>query len=99
MIWFKSRLGKEIELTEERKQHILTFHPEIAQHLDKFAEVLLKPEGIRRSISDKKVLLFDKGFASIGSGNYLRIAVKINERWFILTAYLTKRLVGKSYEF
>ena len=99
MIWFESKLGKEIELTEERKQHILTFHPEITQHLDKFAQVLLNPDGIRRSISDKKVLLFDKSFASIGSENHLRIAVKTNERWFILTAYLTKRLAGEPYEF
>lgn len=95
---YKSKLGKEINLTEEGKRHILTFHPEIEEHLDKFADVLFAPDEIRRSVSDKNVLLFHKSFASIGEGKYLRIAVKTNDRWFILTAYLTSRLVGEIYE-
>ena len=96
---YKYKLGKEIELTDERNQHILTFHPELEKHFDKFSEVLLDPDDIRVSPSDSSVLLFHKSFASIGTGKYLRIAVKINGRWFIVTAYLTKRLVGKVYEY
>ena len=99
MINYKSKLNKEIELTEERLKHVLSFHPEIADHLDKFGDVLLNPNEIRVSSSDRSVLLFHKRFDSIGVGKYLRIAVKINERWFILTAYLTNKLVGKTYEY
>ena len=95
---YKSKLDKEIELTNERLKHILDYHPEIEEHVGKFKEVLLNPSEIRISSSDKSVLLFHKAFDSIEAGRYLRVTVKINERWFILTAYLTKRLVGRKYE-
>ncbi len=98
MVKYKSKLGKEIELTDERLEHILAFHPEIAEHLDKFSGVLLNPNEIRISPTDKKVLLFHKRFGNIEAGKYLRIAVETNERWFILTVYLTNRLVGEVYD-
>lgn len=96
---YQSVLGKEIELTEERKHHILTFHPDLVPHFDKFPEVFLSPDKVRVSVTDPKVLLFYKNFATIGLDKYLCIPVKKNSRWFILTAYLTKRLVGKDYEY
>ena|SRR3990167_11398909 len=96
---FMSKIGKEVELTDERLKHILIFHPELAEHLDRFAEVLLGPDEVRVSVSDDKVLLFHKKFVSFESGKYLRVAVKINSRCFILTAYLTSKLIGAVYEF
>lgn len=96
---YTSILGEEIELTFERKAHILAFHPDLSIYLDNFTEVFLYPDKIKVSVSDDKVLLFYKRFATIGPDKYLCIPVKKSSRWFILTAYLTKRLVGKDYEY
>ena len=35
---------------------------------------------------------------SIGVGKHIRVAMKTNGRWFILTAYLTRRVIGKLHE-
>lgn len=95
---YKSVLGKDIELTLERKDHILLYHPDLKPYLSYLKDVLLKPDDIRISKSDPGVLLFYKYFANIMDGKYIAVTVKTNRRWFILTAYLTKRkLSGEKY--
>ena len=93
---FKSKIGKIIELTQERKDHILEFHPDLKVHFSKIPKVLEDPDQIRKSKHDPKVLLFYKYFANIKGGKYLAVVVKINKRNFILTSYLTdKTITGK----
>lgn len=88
---YKSILGKAIELTDERKEHILLYHPDLKPYFSKVKNVLLKPGEIRISKSDISVLLLYKYFVNIIKGKYIAVTVKTNARWFILTAYLTKR--------
>ncbi len=88
---YKSSLGNHIELTSERKIHILLYHPDLKPYFSKIKKVLLKPSDIRISKSDPNVLLFYKYFANIIGGKYIVVTVKTNGRWFVLTAYLTKR--------
>lgn len=96
---FNSQLIGDIELTSERKLHIATAHPELKNHFTKFTQVLKNPDEIRRSRLDKNVLLFYKYFDSIKSGKYISVAVKTNNRNFILTAYITDRIrIGERYE-
>ena len=96
---YKSILGKKIELTTERKSHISTKHPEIKPHLGKISEVLSAPDTIRRSKFDKEALLFYKYFDTIRKGKYINITVKMGERNFILTAYITDKIrAGEIYE-
>lgn len=96
---YKSILGNNIELTTERKKHILLYHPDSKPYFSKIKTVLLKPSDIKISKSDPNVLLFYKYFANIIGGKYIAVTVKTNDRWFVLTAYLTKRkLSGEIYE-
>ena len=96
---YKSIIGKKIELTDERRQHILTRHPDVAIHFPKVSKTLLEPDEIRADKEDKNVLLFYKYFSKIGSGKYLVVVVKFNKRNFLLTLYSTYRIkTGEKYE-
>ena len=96
---YKSIVGKKIELTSERRQHIITRHPDVAVHFTKVSKTLLEPNEIRVDKEDRNVLLFYKYFSKIGSGKYLVVAVKFNKRNFLLTLYSTHRIkTGERYE-
>lgn len=96
---YKSVLGNDFELTLERKKHILTFHPDLNPYFSKLKEVFTKPDEIRVSKSDPKVLLFYRYFAKIKGGKYIVGVVKINSRSFVLTAYFSNhKLTGEKYE-
>ena len=85
---FDSPFGS-IELTDERLSHILTFHPEVNAVRKYFAKTLQKPEIIRRSKSDTRVLIL---YHEIPGKKYLAIVTRINSRKFILTAYITDKI-------
>ena len=96
---YKTILGKTVELTIERKLHILTSHPDMKFHLVKLQQVFTLPDAIRRSRIDNDVLLFYKYFANIKGGKYIVITVKTGQRNFVLTAYLTDKIrAGELYE-
>ena len=95
---FKSKIG-EVELTVERKSHIILRHPELKSHISKISQVLSSPDTIRRSKFDRQALLFYKYFDTIKKGKYINVTVKSNERNFILTAYITDKIrAGEKYE-
>lgn len=99
MLRFYSPKIGSAELTNERKSHILTAHPELKPHFSKLSQVLKNPDVIRRSKLDSKVLLFYKFFASIKGGKYIAVTVKSGARNFVLTAYITDKIkAGKTYE-
>jgi len=87
---FKSKIRRIIELTEERKNHIIEYHPDIKPHLFKIPNALKHPDQIRKSRHNPEVLLFYKYFANIKK--YLAVVVKIDKRNFILTCYLTDKI-------
>jgi len=95
---FKTSLGKSAELTLERKKHIFLFHPDLKLYFERLKDVLLEPNGVRISKSDPKVLLFYKYFDTILNGKYIMVGIKTNGRWFILTSYLTDKILsGEKY--
>ncbi|MBI4159735.1 hypothetical protein HY504_01080 [Candidatus Wolfebacteria bacterium] len=85
---FESPFGA-VELTEERKRHILVFHPEVRRYKNHFPNTLAHPQFIRRSKYDPAVYIL---YGLVPAKKYLAIVVKTNNRNFILTAYLTKIL-------
>lgn len=98
MTIFQSIIG-EVELTDERKSHIILKHPELKTHIKKVSRVLSSPDSIRKSKFDKEALLFYKYFDKIKEGKYINVTVKKGERNFILTAYITDRIrAGEEYE-
>ena len=78
-----------IELTNERLQHILEFHPEVKTAQKYFVITLKNPHIIRSSKSDKHVYVF---YRKITINKLLAIVVKTNNRNFVLTAYITSKL-------
>lgn len=95
---FQTIIG-EVELTPERKSHIILKHPELKLHIGKISRVLSSPDTIKRSKFDPDALLFYKYFDKIKGGKYINVTVKKSERSFILTAYITDRIrAGESYE-
>lgn len=96
---FKTGLGKTVELTAERKKHIFLFHPDLKPYFESIKVVLSEPNDIRISKSDPKALLFYKYFDTILDGKYIMVGVKTNGRWYILTSYLTNKILsGEKYE-
>lgn len=89
MAYFHVRGIGRVELTEERRNHILERHPEAKRHLHRFANALADPETIRPSRHDPETLI---AYRKISKERYLAIVIKINRRKFILTVYLTDRI-------
>ena len=85
---YGSSFGK-VELTDERLQHILEFHPEIKGLQKYFATSLNDPHIIKPSKSDPQVYVF---YRKITINKFLAVVIKINARNFILTAYITNKL-------
>ncbi|MDO8551955.1 MAG: hypothetical protein Q7S01_00320 [bacterium] len=78
-----------VTLTDERKAHILTFHPDVAHCLSRFAETLEHPDIAVASLHDSTVIICYRLLAR--RKKYLAIVVKVTRYPFILTAYLAKK--------
>lgn len=87
---FRSRWGK-IELTEERKRHIATFHPDIAPYIRYFETALWEPEQVTRSKHDASVFICYRQLPRRKLLLAVVIRLKPNNN-FILTAYLTHKI-------
>lgn len=97
--WFKVMapitdcFGIEVRLTDERLAHILE-HSEMRAMTEAIAEVLARPQCVRRSRSDESVLLFYEFCPqTIVGGKWLCVVVKwaVSDA-FVITAYLTDKL-------
>lgn len=87
---FLSRWGK-IELTEERKRHIVAFHPDITPYIRYFETTLQEPEQAIRSKHDPNVFICYHQLPR--RKPFLAIVVRIKpSNNFILTAYLTNKI-------
>lgn len=79
----------EIELTEERWQHISKEHPEVVQYKERIHETLYLPDYVKQSKRDAEVLLYYKFYGDIFEGKHFLVAVKKGLRSFVLTCYIT----------
>ncbi|MBI3458858.1 hypothetical protein HY061_01180 [Candidatus Azambacteria bacterium] len=86
---FQSSFGP-IELTDERQEHILKFHPEIRAYKKYFKGTISDYTIIKHSKYDPVVVILYK---QLPKSKYLAIVVRLeNSRNFILTAYLTSKI-------
>jgi hypothetical protein len=81
--------GYRIEVTEERRRHSIAQHPEIAPYLEEIAGTLLNPDLVKKSLRDESVWLYYRFFDTLLDGKYILVVVKVNDRRFALTAFIT----------
>lgn len=91
-------VGSEVELTDEREQHIIKTHPgTLPDYLEQLAETLADPDRIRQSDRDQSALLFSKWFATIRTGRHV-VVVTVSQpeltRYWIVTTYTAQKLAG-----
>lgn len=93
MIPFKDYSGRNIRLTANRLEHILT-RLEMAGQEEKIRETLLTPDKIKKSNYDPDVLLYYKLYEQTPvTKKYLLVAVKVdNGEGFILTSFFTDKI-------
>jgi hypothetical protein len=90
-------LNGEVELTDEREQHIAAQHPDLLPaHRAALADVLADPDSVRRSIRFGHARLFARWFDNIRGGKHVVIvavtdAAPYNRHW-IITAYIARKL-------
>lgn len=88
---FKDVHNRAIQLTEERRLHLETEHPEMTGQVPRIAETLANPDAIVRSKTDRTVELFYKHYQSTPvTMKFLCVVVKtFPDDNFIITAYYT----------
>lgn len=93
MVIFKDYFGRDIRLTDNRREHIIT-RTEMDSQKEKIKETLLNPDKIKRSKHDSEVLLYYRLYEKTPvTKKYLMVAVKVeNGVGFILTSFFTDKI-------
>ncbi len=92
-------LTGEVELTEEREQHIAPHHPDLLpEYRDRLAETLADPDRVRLSSDSDGARIFSRWYASTSGGKHIVVVVvtddaRSNRSW-VVTAYITRKLTG-----
>lgn len=95
-------LKGDVELTEERETHIAETHPDILpEYLPQIKQTLADPDEVRRSVRMSGARMFYRWFDDVRQGKYVAVVVVSDttaERNWIITAYLTRRLMNGEIE-
>ena len=96
-------LKGEVELTEEREQHIAQRHPDLLpEYRDRIAETVGDPDQVRRSLRFGRAKLFSRWYADIRQGKHVVVVMVSEEepmeRHWIITAYLARSLAEGDVE-
>ena len=90
-------LKSEVELSDERLQHIAERHPDLLpEHSGRIEETLADPDQVRRSNRFGSARLFSKWYNNIKGGKHVVVVVVSGEssprRHWIITAYIARKL-------
>jgi hypothetical protein len=96
-------LNSEVELTEEREHHITERHPDLLpEYREQMIETLAAPDQVRRSVRFGNARLFSRWHTNVKRGKHVVVVVvgepDTTSRHWIITAYLTSRLVEGEVE-
>ena len=87
----KDKSGRNIHLSKERWNHIVTEHPKLANSTEEIKDIVLNPLVVRKSKYDEKVIFHYKFYKELSK--YLLVSVKyLNGEGFIITAFYTRKL-------
>lgn len=91
MTWFLDVHNRPIRLTDERREHIESDHPEMVSQIDRTRHALAMPDVIVQSATHPDVELFPKRYpARPVSPKHLCVVLKKRvDDLFIVTAYFT----------
>ena len=96
-------LHGEVELSRERRRHIMERHPDLLpKHEKQIAQTLADPDQVRRSARFSNARLFSRWYDNLRGGKHV-VVVTVSEtaaegRHWIITAYLARRLVEGEVE-
>lgn len=96
-------MNSDVELTDEREQHIVETHPNLLpEHQDRIAGTLADPDQVTRSVAFENTRLFSK-YYDIGRRRKYAVIVVVSdavpaERNWIVTAYMSRKLPGGEVE-
>lgn len=90
-------LNAQVELTDERRQHILEKHPDLLpEHSAWIVGTVAEPDEVRRDQRFPNTRLFSRDYRDASSGKFVVVAVVSDKepatRHWIVTAYLTRRI-------
>ncbi|MGF1481927.1 MAG: PBECR2 nuclease fold domain-containing protein [Cyanophyceae cyanobacterium] len=90
-------LGKDVELTDEREEHIENRHPTLIQdYLERLAQTIAEPDKIHRSQQNSNTRLFCRFYDDFQRRKYVIVIVRSDlepvERSWIVTAYRARNL-------
>lgn len=88
MRYYHSPFGR-VALADERLQHILRFHPDVASCVRFFGETLEAPERTGKSVHDPDVIICYRYLPR--RRRFLAIVIKTGDYPFVLTAYIAKK--------
>jgi len=96
-IIFSSYLQRPVELTDERKQHIVLQHPDLVpDYIDLIVQVIEDPDEVRSDTRFPNTQLFSRWFADLKQGKFVVVVIVSDsipvERLWIVTAYIARRL-------
>lgn len=99
-IYLSISLGKTIELSQNRFNHILDRHLELKAFLYEFDITIARPDLVLQK--DTGEILFIKWFDNVLSGKFITVVVicdeLLNRNW-VITAFITRSCPkGKLYE-
>jgi len=94
-------LKGEVDLSEEREQHIAERHPDLLpEHRARIGDTLATPDQVRRSSRFGHTRLFSRWYPEVRGGKHV-VVVTVSEaegRHWIITAYLARKLAGGEVE-
>lgn len=98
MAWFACPyLQSEVDLADEREQHIIQRHPDLLPaYRERMVETLASPDQVRRSKRFGNARLFSRWFDTVRGEKYVVVIVVSDpapsNRHSIITAYLARRV-------
>lgn len=95
-------LAGNVELTDEREEHIALNHPDLLpEHLAQLGETLARPDEVRRSLRMSAARVFYRWFADVRHSKHVAVVVvsdPAGQRHWIITAYITRRIANGEIE-
>jgi hypothetical protein len=97
-------LDGNVELTDERAEHIAGRHPDLwPEYRERVAETLEAPDEVRKSRRMANARLISRWFESVREGKHVVVVVVSDQdppgkRHWIITAYLARKLAGGPVE-